>query len=153
MRSAQSLPQEDKQDKVFRVFEKIAKGYDSANVRISLGMQDSWKKMLIRELARTDACGSGTDEEPAAVSNEVIPARNCKEPSSESRHKHSPHVTKASLHYLRDRSEWTLPDKDYRQEILKVCREIAEKKTEKDFAVKTENCSLCPFAYMCKRDG
>ena len=28
-----------------------------------------------------------------------------------------------------------------------------EKKTEKDFAVKTENCSLCPFAYMCKRDG
>ena len=65
MRSAQSLPQEDKQDKVFRVFEKIAKGYDSANVRISLGMQDSWKKMLIRELARTDACGSGTDEEPA----------------------------------------------------------------------------------------
>lgn len=96
---------------------------------------------------------SGTGEEPASVSNEVMPARNCKEPSSESRHKPSPHVTKASLHYLRDRSEWTLPDKDYRQEILKVCREIAEKKTEKDFAVKTENCSLCPFAYMCKRDG
>ena len=62
-------------------------------------------------------------------------------------------VTKASLHYLRDRSEWTLPDKDYPQEILKVCREIAEKKTEKDFAVKTENCFLCPFAYMCKKDG
>ena len=80
---------------------------------------------------------SGTGEEPASVSNEVMPARNCKEPSSESRHKPSPHVTKASLHYLRDRSEWTLPDKDY----------------EKDFAVKTENCSLCPFAYMCKRDG
>ena len=63
-----------------------------------------------------------------------------------------PIVTKASLHYLRDRSEWTLPGKDYRQEILKVCREIAEKKTEKDFDVKTENCFLCPFAYMCKKD-
>ena len=62
-----------------------------------------------------------------------------------------PNVTKAVLHYLRNRSEWTLPDKDYRQEILKVCREIAEKKTEKDFAVKTENCFLCPFAYMCKK--
>ena len=61
-------------------------------------------------------------------------------------------VTKASLHYLRDRSEWTLPGKDYRQEILKVCRDIAEKKTEKDFAIKTENCFLCPFAYMCKKD-
>lgn len=65
MRPAQSLSPEDKQDKVFRVFEKIAKGYDSANVRISLGMQDSWKKMLIRELSRADACGAGTDEDPA----------------------------------------------------------------------------------------
>ncbi len=65
--------------------------------------------------------------------------------------KSSPKVTKASLHFLRDLSEWTLPDKDYRQEILQVCREIAEKKTEADFAVKTENCSLCPFAYMCKK--
>ena len=60
-------------------------------------------------------------------------------------------VTKASLHYLRDRSEWTLPDRDCRQEILRVCREIAEKKTEEDFTVKTENCFLCPFAYMCKK--
>ena len=73
------------------------------------------------------------------------------EASSEIGHKLSPDVTKASLHYLRDRSEWTLPDKDFRQEILRLCREIAEKKTEADFAVKTENCSLCPFAYMCKK--
>ena len=65
MRPAQSLSPEDKQDKVFRVFEKIAKGYDSANVRISLGMQDSWKKMLIRELSRADACGAGTEGDPA----------------------------------------------------------------------------------------
>ena len=52
MKTVQSMSPEDKQEKVFRVFEKIAKGYDSANVRISLGMQDSWKKMLIRELTR-----------------------------------------------------------------------------------------------------
>ena len=63
----------------------------------------------------------------------------------------SPGVTKASLHYLRDRSEWTLPDTDCRQEILKVCREIADKKQEEDFAVKSENCFRCPFAYMCKK--
>lgn len=52
MRSAQNLTQEEKQDKVFRVFETIAKGYDRANVRISLGMQNSWKEMLIREVVR-----------------------------------------------------------------------------------------------------
>lgn len=39
---------QDKQDKVFGVFEKIAGGYDRANVRISLGMQTMWKRMLIR---------------------------------------------------------------------------------------------------------
>ena len=63
----------------------------------------------------------------------------------------SPGVTKASLHFLRDRSEWALPGKDYRQEILQVCREIAEKKKEEEFTIKTENCFLCPFAYMCKK--
>ena len=42
MRSVHSMSKEEKQEKVFRVFEKIAKGYDRANVRISLGMQDSW---------------------------------------------------------------------------------------------------------------
>ena len=86
---------------------------------------------------------SATGVESAALINEVSPAKNCEESS--------PEVTKAALHYLRDRSEWALPDKDYRQEILQVCREIAEKKREADFAVKTENCSLCPFAYMCKK--
>ena len=62
-------------------------------------------------------------------------------------------VTKAALHYLRNRSEWVLPEKDYRQEIMDVCREIAGKKTEEDFAVITEHCSYCPFAYMCKKDS
>ena len=61
-----------------------------------------------------------------------------------------PKVTKAALHYLRNLSEWTLPDRDYRREIAQVCREIAEKKREEDFAVKPENCAGCPFAYMCK---
>ena len=54
MRSVHSMSKEEKQEKVFRVFEKIAKGYDRANVRISLGMQDSWKRMLIREI--TSGC-------------------------------------------------------------------------------------------------
>ena len=59
-------------------------------------------------------------------------------------------VKKAALHYLRNRSEWVLPENDYRQEILQVCREIAGRKTENDFAVRTEHCAYCPFAYMCK---
>lgn len=59
MKHAPAMSPEDKQDKVFRVFENIAKGYDRANVRISLGMQDSWKKMLIRELTRQDFIPGG----------------------------------------------------------------------------------------------
>ena len=60
-------------------------------------------------------------------------------------------VTGASLHFLRNRSEWVLPEGDYRQEILQVCREIAGKKTENDFSRKTEHCPYCPFAYMCNK--
>ena len=67
------------------------------------------------------------------------------------RGKSSLHVAGASLHYLQDQSERVLPEKDYRQEITQVCREIAGKKTEEDFAVRTESCSYCPFAYMCKK--
>ena len=111
--------------------------------------------LRIREKAASGTgkkAASGTGEETATIMTEVSPANNNDGSSSESSRKHSPVVTKASLHYLRDRSEWILPDdKDYRQEILKVCREIAEKKTEEDFAVKTENCFICPFAYMCKK--
>ena len=60
-------------------------------------------------------------------------------------------VTGASLHFLRNRSEWGLPGQDYRQEILQVCREIAGKKRENDFAQNTEHCPYCPFAYMCNK--
>ena len=63
----------------------------------------------------------------------------------------SARVTKASLHYLRDLSERVLPEKDYTQEILQICREIAGKKAEQDFAVRTESCACCSFAYMCKK--
>ena len=64
--------------------------------------------------------------------------------------KSSVKVKKAALHFLRNRSEWVLPENDYRLEILEVCREIAGRKTEEDFAVRTEHCAYCPFAYMCK---
>ena len=60
-------------------------------------------------------------------------------------------VTGASLHFLRNRSEWVLPGQDYRQEILQVCSEIAGKKRENDFAHNTEHCPYCPFAYMCNK--
>ena len=33
-----------KQEKVYRIFEEIAGRYDNANVRISLGMQQMWKR-------------------------------------------------------------------------------------------------------------
>ena len=61
-------------------------------------------------------------------------------------------VAGASLHFLRNRSEWALPGQDYRQEILQVCREIAGKKSENDFALTTGHCPYCPFSYMCKRE-
>ena len=42
----------EKEEKVYRIFESIADGYDSANVRISLGMQALWKKMLVKRLIK-----------------------------------------------------------------------------------------------------
>lgn len=59
-------------------------------------------------------------------------------------------VSKASLHYIRSQSEWVLPDGEYRQKILRLCGAIADKKTEEEFAVKTEHCAYCPFSYMCR---
>ena len=70
----------------------------------------------------------------------------------QSRGKASVKVTKAALHFLRNRSEQVLPEGDYREEILQVCREIAGKKTENDFAVKKEQCPYCLFAYMCNKE-
>ena len=35
-------------EEVYTVFQRVAKGYDSANVRISLGQHIAWKKRLVR---------------------------------------------------------------------------------------------------------
>ena len=51
-----------KQEKVYRIFEEIAGRYDSANVRISLGMQRLWKKMLADRLFKD--VGSMSEKAP-----------------------------------------------------------------------------------------
>ena len=38
----------EKRREVYRVFQRVAKGYDKANVRISLGQQEAWKNRLVR---------------------------------------------------------------------------------------------------------
>ena len=60
-------------------------------------------------------------------------------------------VAKASLHFLRNRSEWILPEIDCQQEIVELCGRIAGKKGEKGFAVNETHCRFCPFSYMCKK--
>jgi demethylmenaquinone methyltransferase/2-methoxy-6-polyprenyl-1,4-benzoquinol methylase len=46
-KSAEELPAgQAKADRVYRVFESIASGYDAANNRISLGLQKRWKRAL-----------------------------------------------------------------------------------------------------------
>ena len=47
----------EKRARVYSVFEAIAPRYDSANNRISLGMQKSWKKLLIRRALKAAAPG------------------------------------------------------------------------------------------------
>ena len=51
-----------KQEKVYRIFEEIAGSYDSANERISLGMQRLWKKMLADRLFKD--VGSMSEKAP-----------------------------------------------------------------------------------------
>ena len=60
-------------------------------------------------------------------------------------------VGKASLHFIRNCSEWILPDRDYKTEIMQICGEIAGKKTEEDFGPNMSHCTDCPFSYMCRR--
>jgi ATP-dependent helicase/nuclease subunit A len=60
-------------------------------------------------------------------------------------------VRKAELHYLQNCTAWVLPqDRDYLQEAVALCEEIAAKKIEADYAPKEEHCKLCPFVYMCR---
>jgi len=47
-----------KQDRVYGIFQTISKDYDKANVRISLGMEKGWKRMLVQRLA---ACSAGSE--------------------------------------------------------------------------------------------
>ena len=42
-----------KSERVYRIFETIAKRYDRANARISLGLQKSWKKLLVHAISET----------------------------------------------------------------------------------------------------
>ena len=53
-----------KQEKVYRIFEEIAGRYDNANVRISLGMQQMWKKMLADRLFKD--VGSMSEKAPGS---------------------------------------------------------------------------------------
>ena len=48
-----------KRKTVQRVFARVAGGYDSANLRISLGRQTAWKQALVRELIPEGAVASG----------------------------------------------------------------------------------------------
>jgi len=58
------INQNEKEEKVYRVFETISEGYDEANARISLGREKAWKKSLI-DLFKAEGkyldvcCGTG----------------------------------------------------------------------------------------------
>ena len=43
---------DEKREKVYRVFERVSGGYDSANFRISLGFQARWKKALVTQVLK-----------------------------------------------------------------------------------------------------
>ena len=64
------MTENEKKEKVYKVFETIAGGYDDANERISLGMQKSWKKELIDAVAGSarvlDVC-TGTGDIAIAI--------------------------------------------------------------------------------------
>ena len=45
------MAEHSKEQLVYGVFQSISEGYDSANNRISLGLQNSWKKTLTDRLA------------------------------------------------------------------------------------------------------
>lgn len=63
-------------------------------------------------------------------------------------------VKSVSLHFLRNRSRWTLPDEAYHTcltEIRQVCRKIAGKNSEEEFRTELSACVNCPFTYLCRR--
>ncbi len=60
-------------------------------------------------------------------------------------------IRKASLHFLRNDSEWILPPGNWLQEATALCQEMAAKKQEDDYKTDLGHCVFCPFAYMCRR--
>jgi len=60
-------------------------------------------------------------------------------------------VRQAALHFLQNNQAWVLPDGDYRKEMTNLCREIAVKKTEAEFAPDTDKCAFCPYNQLCRR--
>ena len=51
------MGEEQKEEKVYRIFERISDRYDRANNRISLYMHGRWKMELVKEL--TERCPLG----------------------------------------------------------------------------------------------
>ncbi|MDO5132552.1 MAG: ubiquinone/menaquinone biosynthesis methyltransferase [Eubacteriales bacterium] len=51
------MNQQEKKEHVYDVFQTIAERYDSANARISLGLEKRWKALLVKRL--TEAAGPG----------------------------------------------------------------------------------------------
>ena len=51
----------NKEEKVYSIFQKIAKNYDSANDRMSFGMQRDWKKHLTDAVEHNVPTGSALD--------------------------------------------------------------------------------------------
>lgn len=51
----------NKEEKVYSIFQKIAKNYDAANDRMSLGMQKDWKKHLTDAVEKNVSAGSALD--------------------------------------------------------------------------------------------
>ena len=52
------MAEHSKEQRVYGVFQSISEGYDSANNRISLGLQNSWKKTLTDRLIENTPRGT-----------------------------------------------------------------------------------------------
>ena len=57
--------------------------------------------------------------------------------------------SKASLHFLRDCSEWTLTQEALLEELKNLCVTISNKCGENDFEKNEDNCKYCQYKYLC----
>ena len=60
-------------------------------------------------------------------------------------------VRQAALHFLQNKQAWVLPQRDYREVMTALCREIALKKDESEFAPDLTKCAYCPYNQLCRR--